>query len=148
MFNFERVKRESRLIIKGYISEAIVIVQLICFFQPKSQILVPLLVGPLQLLDRMCFDILLVILNTVDLFFIVQMNRKKKLFVSNISTMITRFQNFLNYYLALFFKCIVLYNLALCFPAWSAVCYIPNFYMQVCVYMYLVPILLHHVGNS
>ena len=28
-----------------------------------------------------------------------------------------------------------------------SVCYIPNYYLQNCVYMYLVPLLLNGIGN-
>ena len=28
-----------------------------------------------------------------------------------------------------------------------SVCYIPNYYMQICVYLYLVPFSLHRIGN-
>ena len=69
----------------------------------------------------------------------------------------TRSQKFSNsIYLAIFLKCLIytqfgflLSNLYHANLAWMySICYIPNYYMPICVlYLYLVPLLLHSICN-
>ena len=83
------------------------------------------------------------------------MNRKTLFVLNNMTIMKTRFQKFSNAINVIFLKCIVyaqcgfiLFDLLhvklVCMPS---VCYIPNYYLQNCVYFYFVPFLLNRIGN-
>ena len=80
------------------------------------------------------------------------MNRKK-LFVSNKRIIKTQFQKLSSSLHLVVFETHNLYimwfsNLLQARLWWMpSVCYIPSYYLQNCVYLYLVPLLLHGIGN-